>query len=464
MEVKANRIDNENIEIEITAPKEMVDKAISRVYQQMASGQAIKGFRKGKVPREVIKSMVGEEGIAAEALHDLLPDVYEKAIEQSKIIPIGEPEFDPFPTLKAGEALEVKFKLQALPDFELGEYDIIPVQLNREVKVEESEVEEAVLAMRKRAAEFAPMTDDRGCAEPDRVTINYEIKAENAVLVDNREGLVLRMGEGEMLPEIENNIVGMKPGENKEFPVKYPENYQNPDLAGRDTTVTITLVSIESAKVPEIDEEFLKKIGNYADADAFKKDIEKQIRLMKVQRHEQEVGEQMIQRMVDTTYLEVPRKLVLDEIQERFDRYEAALEREGKTIEDWAAAQGKDLDEMKDEEYHSARNEVKRRIIFDRLFTQENMEIFPQELEMELLQYAYRNGLQKSDMKKLMKNREFLAHLRTEVRERKVMRLIRGRVKFMDDPAPEPKTDTETAKTEIETAAPADGNPEGEKE
>ncbi|HOX28873.1 MAG TPA: trigger factor [bacterium] len=448
--VETNRIDSENVEIQITVPADMVEKAVSKTFQRISQGQKIKGFRAGKVPKDVIRNMFGQEVICAESLQDLLPDVYEEALEQAGVVPISEPEFDPFPTLVEGEPMNVKAKLQVLPDFDLFDYSTIPVALDREVKIDDSEVDKSIELLRKKHADFVPLVEDRGCGESDRTTLNYKITVSGAEgEADQKDGLVITLGEKELLPDIETNIIGMKQGENKKFTVTYPENYQNPELAGKETGVEIDVTKIERRVLPEINEEFLAKVGEFKDADTLKDNIKRELTFYKSADHEEKVREQMVQKIVDGTHFDVPRKLVDDELDSRFQYMETMLGNQGMSLEDWATSQGKTTEDMREEEYHDARMTVKRRIILNKVFSQEKMDLTPAEIEMALMLYARQNNIQTVELKKLTRNRNFMMLIRDRAKEQKVIRFFRNRVKFMDDPEPSQlDASAETAKDE----------------
>jgi trigger factor len=444
IEVTTNRIDSENVLLEFTVPKETIDKAVHKTYQQISSGQRIKGFRPGKVPRDVIKNMVGEEAIAAQALQDVLPEVYEEAIEQSNVVPIDEPEFDPFPTLVEGAPMTVKVKLSVLPDYEVFDYTMIPIDMKRDIIVMDNEIDEAIERIAKNAAEFVPLIEDRGCNENDRVTLDYKIKMEGSdEPADEKKDLVVTLGENELLPDIEKNIVGLKPGADKEFTVTYPENYQNPDLAGKKSQIAISVKKIERRDIPEVNEEFIKKAGDFKDMEAFREDVKKRLTLYKHSAHEEEVKQNMVKKTLDGTHLEVPRKLVMEEIETRLDQMRGMLEQQGMSLEDWLAQQGKTIDDIQEEEYHDARMAVKQRIVFNRIFSSEKMEIARTELEMALQLYARRYNMTPTELKKMVRNRMFLMMIRDQVRETKVLRFLRSRVKFVDDPDEQPKAVSE---------------------
>jgi trigger factor len=454
MEVTTNRIDDENVELEIIVPREEVDSAVNKTFQKISSGQKIKGFRQGKVPRDVMRNMMGAEAIAAQALSELLPEVYEQAVEKAGIVPIDEPDFDPFPTLVEGQPLNVKVKLQTLPDFTVFDYSMIPVQLNRKVEIEDKEVDETVEAIRKKQAEFLPLIEDRGCVDTDRVTLNYAIDivgADGALeRSDEKEDLAILLGEGQLLPDIEKNIIGMKPGESREFNVKYPDEYQNEKLAAQSCKISISLKKIERRQLPEINEDFLKKSGGFNSLEDMKVDLNGKILSYKRSMNEQNAMREMVQRVIDGTHLEVPRKLVMEEVESRKEYIKSALANQGRDFEEWLAEQGKTEESLEEEEYHDSRMTVKRRIVLNKIFIQEKMQLSPNELEISFLQYAQENELAPADLKKMARNRGFMMHIREQTRDRKVLRFLSSRVRFMDDPD-EPEVAPEEQKVESKT-------------
>lgn len=447
IEVTTNRVDDENVEIDISVPAETVDKAVNKTFQRISSTQNIKGFRKGKIPRDVMRNTVGNEAIALQALQDLLPDVYEEALEKAGVVPIDEPNFDPWPTLAEGQPMNVKVKLQVLPDFEVFDYARIPVSMNRKIEIGDKDIDETIETLRKKNAEYFPLIEDRGCVESDRVTLDYMIAMieddGSETGMDEKTDLVILLGDEQLLPDIEKNILGMKIGDKKEFTVNYPENYQNNQLAGKKSRVAIDLKKIERQQLPEINENFLAKVGEFKDLDTLKEDIRKRLLSFKHSVNEQNVSREMVQRVIDGTHLEVPRKLVMDEIENRKGYLRNILGEQGRTLEEWLAEQGKSEEEMEEEEYHDARMTVKRRIVFNKIFVQEQMQLFPNELEIALLHYAQQNRISTAQLKKATRNRGFMIYIRDQAREQKVMRFVRSRVKFMDDPLEPEKTDAE---------------------
>ena len=139
-----SREDN-SVVFQITVPASQVNTALNRVYQQIAGSQRVNGFRRGKAPREVLNTIFGIESIHSQALQDLLPDAFYEAAAQLNLSPIGAPDFDPFPVIEEGKDMEINVKVDVLPDIHLADYASVNIDMEKEVSVENDELEDALL-------------------------------------------------------------------------------------------------------------------------------------------------------------------------------------------------------------------------------------------------------------------------------------------------------------------------------
>ncbi len=461
METSVNRIDEENLELTFTVPEEEVAKSFNKIYQKISSKQSIPGFRKGKVPREVIKKMFGEEAIAYQALDELLPGAYNAAIEKEAIIPIGQPEFDPWPTLEEKKPLEVKVKLNILPDFDVVDYSIIKTDVEKDIEISEDEIEEAYNESLKQASDYVPVIEDRGAQESDKVTVDYEIKSgeeDDAETYDKKEGVEFHLGADEILPEIENNILGMKPSENKTFDITYPDNYPNEELANKKASINISLRSIMKPSPPESYEALVEKIGADnlpKDEEKFREQIKNSLFQQKREIRDKELVRHIVEHVVNGTDIRIPQKLIDEEMEKRFKYIRSIIEQQGNTLENYCIAQGITEEDMREQEKPDITMTVKRRLVFNRIFSNENLKILPHDMEMTLQRYAMENKLRTSDIKKLMKDEEFLFSIRQRIRDTKVMTLLRNNIMFKGEEA-EPATETPAEEAPVEETASED--------
>jgi len=438
MEVKLNRIDNENVALEITVPKDRVNRAYNSVYRQVANEQKFPGFRKGKVPKEMIRQMLGKFTVANQVLEEILPEVYRAACEKVEIVPISQPEFDPWPEVEEKQDLEIKIRVSVLPDFEVCDYSKIPVDLSREIKVDDSEVDQTMENIKNSLAEFVPLVEDRGCIETDEVTVDYEVYeigpdgAEK--LADSQNDTAIRIGQGDAIPEIENNIIGMKAGDSKSFDLEFEEDHPRQELAGKKARYNVTVKSVRRRKLPDNDEELLAKMdGEFKSVDELRENVKDSLEQQKKQMKDSDVTQAMVDFVLGKTGLQVPQFLVDQEIDDRFNELERMLGSSGMTLEDYARRQDRTVEEMREGERQNAESTVKRQIVFNRIFKDEELEITDKEIERAASQFAMENKLRPSVMRKLAKHPSFLSNMRQRIREAKVSSFLKEKIVYNDD-------------------------------
>ena len=440
------------VNIDITVPREKLNSALQSVYAKIANSQKIDGFRRGKVPRDIIERMFGKENIHAQVLQDLLPEVYSLAIEELNITPIDSPDFDPWPTIEEDADLIVHTKVEVLPEFQLCDIDTIPVDIEQKVQAMPDEVEETILNMKKSKGTYEDV--ERAAKQGDRVDLDYKLKLvyiagkEPDTDYDERNGVQIHLGDEEILPDIENNLEGLKAGEEKDFIVKYPDNYQNDDLKNKSVSVHVKINKIEQRNLPEENEDFFKEAGA-KDMDDLKTQVQENLVQYKTRIRDNALRERVIAVVLEQTHLNVPEKLVEEEVESRMQKLEDMLANnpDAPSFEEVLAQKGITEEQLRDEESKAAGANIKKRIIFDEIFIKENMEITPEEMTMALARYASENGLKKSQIKKIAKNREFMSSVRTELKDEKVTQLLVSRAKFKDQ---------EDAKENHAEAAPAE--------
>ncbi len=440
IEANVTRIDEQNVELSFTVPAESVDKAYAKAYARIAATYKFDGFRKGKVPREIINKVIGIESINAQVLQDMLPDAYDEAVEKTDIIPVAQPEFDPWPTITPGQQLDVKIKLGVLPEFTVADYTTIPLPFGKEIEVTEEDIDNVVERMRKYAIKYDELTEPRPCADGDLVTAEADIFE---IREDGSEELLRAVsrpysfviGEGEILEDIEKQIVGMSLDESKSFTISYPQDFDNAILAGKKTKHIATVNEIRATSRPTNDEEFLARIedGKYSSMDDLRTNVKNHLQSQKEQERDNEVIEAVFSHIMDGTALDIPQTLLDDEIEYRQRMLQQVVEARGMTLEQLAQMRGMDIDQLIESENHRAADEVKKRIIINRIFTDENLSITVDEFERFVLRYAMDNYITPAHLKKMMRDREFVAMMRQKVREAKTVSMLMERVKYQGE-------------------------------
>ncbi len=428
-----SREDN-SVQIQVTVPADIVETAVNSIYTKLSASRSIKGFRKGKAPRHILTSMFSLDGVQAQALQDLLPDAYQEAINQLGLTPISPPDFDPFPTIEEGKDLIINIKAEVLPEITLCDISSIEIDLDNKVSVTPQEVDETILGMRKRIATFGPA--DRACLENDRVHLDYDIKIvdiagkEPDKDYDKLEALKLTLGDGEILPDIEKNIIGMKAGEEKKFVVKYPDHYQNEEISGKSTSVTVKLHKVEERILPEIDDAFLQKAGGFTTLEALREDLTEKMGSYKKREHLEAIRRAVVEKTIRESHIDIPESIIEEEVDYGVKRLKRMLEISGKSFEQALAEHGDTEEGYMARERASARENIKRRLVLSEIFKREKLTITSEEMSMAVAEFATQNDLKKSDIKKVVKDHEQLDEIRSAVRQMKTIGLLVSRAKF----------------------------------
>ncbi|WP_201352294.1 trigger factor [Hydrogenimonas urashimensis] len=386
MEVTAKKTDSANVSVEAKIAQNDIDKKVEKIAKQAAKQMKIDGFRPGKAPVSVIKKRLGErlvQDAEAEALRDILNQASkELELDAEKII--GEPAVTKFD--RGEEFIEVELKLSLRPDIEIGDIsDIIP-----EVKtprVTKKEIEERIQQMAEAQAPFESLEEDRGLEEGDLAVFDFEGFLNGEPFEGGKaENFELRIGSGQFIPGFEEQMIGMKKGEEKTITVTFPEDYRNKELAGKEVEFKIKLHDIKTKKPVEIDDELAKKLLGKEDATLadLEKETKEQLRSEKLSKlYNEELKPKLVEALVEMFEFDLPESVVEQEI-------EMALRNRIQQMKEEELAELRENEEkvkaLREELRGDAAKSVKATFIVDALARKEGVDVSDQEM-MQTIYY-----------------------------------------------------------------------------
>jgi trigger factor len=318
MEVTAKKRDNANVEIEATIAQSDIEKKVDKIAKEAAKQMKIDGFRPGKAPVSVVKKRLGErllQDAEGEALRDILNQASEElALDAEKII--GDPSITKFE--RGEETIVVEMRLSLRPEIEVGDIDhIIPEVEEPEVTPEE--VEERIRSLAEAQAPFESLEEDRGLQEGDLAVLDFEGFLDGEPFEGGKaENFELRIGSGQFIPGFEEQLIGMKKGEEKTIEVTFPEDYRNEKLAGKEVEFKIKLHDIKVKAPVEIDDALAQKLLGKEDAtlDDLKKEVEAQIRSEKLSKlYNEELKPKLVEALVEAFEFDLPESVVEQEVE-----------------------------------------------------------------------------------------------------------------------------------------------------
>ena len=407
------------ISVEITPERFKGER--SRVLKEMVKEVALPGFRKGKVPVDIVEKRFGDE-IRAEAIRSILPLAYEHVIVENGLEPLGDPEFRDVKVV-GDDPLSFTVCVEVLPRFEIEEYRNIKVQAEEPVVTDE-EVEEVIKNLQERSADFLKV--DRPAATGDVVTLDFTpIGSDGTVDVKSRvSNYPVELGTGQIFPAFEEAIAGKRVGESGKVDVDYPADYKPERLAAKKIGYEYTVNDVREKQIPPLNDEFAAKVdARFKTLAELREDVRARLIDEKVKEERRKREERAIDLIIERNQFDIPRTM-----QDRFKK-ELAAEDERRRE---ASGVGKEENEEKlkqiDEFFDRvALRNIKRYFVMERIAEKEGIDVSEAEVDGEFQQIADENGRQVEDVKKLfMKDHERIANLKSRLRERKIFEIILG--------------------------------------
>jgi trigger factor len=352
------------------------DKALTH-YQQHIK---VDGFRKGQVPLKMVEEKVEKENLLMEAGDLAVKGVYPKFINENNLEPIGDPEVKVTKIAK-GNPFLFTVKVAVLPEIQLPDYKEIASQVKgAEVSVDEKELDEAMQYLQKSRAKLSQK--DAGAAQKDFVEIEYTNKDINGGK-EIKDRFI--MGEGGFLKDFEDNLIGMKAGDQKEFVAKFPENTPNKTLAGKESTFKVKMISVQNMELPEINDEFAKAMGAFDSLVALKENLKEGISLEKNESEKQRNRGEILEKISIKTTFDIPEKMVEYEQIRLFEDLKNQVMQNFKiSFEEYLTSIKKTEEEIKNSFKLEAEKRIKNFLVLREIGRKENVEVTNQELEEDL--------------------------------------------------------------------------------
>ncbi len=396
MKTNINKISESKIELNVEISSEEFSNFIKKAIQQIGKDLEVKGFRKGKAPEKVVEEKVGEEEILTTAANMAIKEKYSSLVSEKEVEPVGQPQVEILKMAK-GNPFKFKIKAQVLPEIDLPDYKkIVSKAKKRKVSVEQKEIEDALNWLQKSRASLTPK--EREAKKGDFVEIEYEspqIKMKQKP--DSSEESKIKdrflLGKGHFIPGFEEKLVGMKNGDKKEFSLTFPKKFQRKDLAGKKADFKVKMKAVKKMDLPEINDEFAAKLGNFTDLKSLKENIRGGIKTEKEIKEKQRLRSAILDKIAAETKFEIPENLVEFEKKRLFNNLKAQVTQNlNISFEDYLSSIKKTEKEIRDSLSKEAEKKVRNFLILREIAKEENIEVGEEEIkektEQTLNQYT----------------------------------------------------------------------------
>lgn len=402
----------------VEIPFEEVQKEIETAYKVFQNKASIQGFRKGKVPRQILEKYYGDN-IKEEVTTKLIEDSYPNAVKEKGLKVTARPEIENISDIKQGQPFAYTAVIEVRPDVKVEGYKAIEIK-KEDVSVSDNEIDDAVNILRERHANFKDVEGDAAAKDGDLVIIDFSGAADDKPIKNGKaDNYSLVIGSGSLLKEFEHGIVGMKKDEEKSINVKFPEDYMNKELAGKEGIFKVVLKGLKEKILPDLNDEFAKDMGCES-LSQLKGKIKNDILKNKERAEKERLRNEIVKELIKKNIFETPKSLVEHYTQylighavDRFKKGMIAKDEIGLTP-----------DELKERYAKTAEELVKRDIIIDAIAKLENLNISDNELDAKIKEIAEKTKEPIAVFKARMEKEGSLEYLKEGLLEDKVFDLI----------------------------------------
>ncbi len=415
MKLNVERPKETQADIIIAAEPEELAKIKNRVLKKLAPRVKLSGFRNGKAPIEMVEKNVDQQLFQSEFIDDAINTFYIAALKEERLRPVGQPKveikkFVPF------TVLEVTYELPVVGTVKLPNYKKHTAK-RAEVKIGAKEVNDVLNNLQLRAAEKKEVK--RAAKDTDEAWIDFSGVDSKGVAVKGAEGkdYPLALGSNTFIPGFEDNVVGMKPAEKKEFTVTFPKDYGVKDLQNAKVTFTVTLNKVMEVELPKLDDKFAATVGPFKTMDELKKDVKKQLEHEQKHKLERDYEAALINELADKTEVEIPESLISEQEELVLQEVRQNVVQRGMTYEEFLKNQGVTEEEYKKKEVTpEALRRVKAGLVLSEIADIEGIDVTPEELEarMQQLKGQYPDKQMQEQLEQPESKRDINARLRSE--------------------------------------------------
>ena len=403
MSVKVEKLENSLVKLEITIEAEKFDEALQKAFFRNAKYFSVPGFRKGKAPRNIVERYYGENILFEDAFNIVAPEYYDDAIKVNNVEVVAAPEIDII-QMEKGKDLIFTATVAVKPEVKLGDYKNIKIE-KKEYKVTAKDVDKAIKDMAEKNARIVAGDENSVLENGYTAVIDFEGFIDGKAFEGGKgENYSLELGSNTFIPGFEEQLIGLKKGEETEVNVSFPENYFSKELAGKPAVFKEKVNDIKVKELPAIDDEFAKDVSEFDTLKELKADTKKKLEEENAQRAKFEMEEEAIKAVVDATEVNIPVVMIENEINDYTKEMESRLRYQGMNLETYLQLMGQSISDFKEQYKERAEQNVKTKLTLEAVFKAENIEITDKEIEEKLKGIAERYGSTGANVEELIKN------------------------------------------------------------
>ena len=421
MSVQVEKLEKNMAKLTIEVAAEELEKAIEAAYQKNKSKISVPGFRKGKVPRQMIERMYGKEVFYEDAANALIPDAYEKALDECEEDIVSSPSIDVV-QIEAGKPFIFTAEVALKPEVKLGKYKGVKVEKS-DVAVTDEEVDAEINKERENNARNIEVTD-RAVKDGDITTLDFEGFVDGVAFEGGKgENYPLTIGSGAFIPGFEEQLVGAEIGKEVEVNVTFPEDYQAEELKGKAAVFKCTVKEIKEKQLPELDDEFASEVSEFETLAEYKADVKGKLEERKAKEAKDAKEAAVIEAIVKDSDMEIPEAMLATQQRQMVDEFAQRIQMQGLSIDQYFQFTGSSYEQMIEQVKPQAEKRIQSRLVLEAVAKAENITATEEDYEEELKVMAEAYQMEVEKVKELLPEKS-VAQIKEDIAVRKAAEFV----------------------------------------
>ncbi len=430
MNVKLENVETNVVKLEIEVDAEKFEEGMQKAYLKNKGRFAVHGFRKGKVPRNIVERVYGEEVLYEDTIDFVCPEAYSQAIKENDLHPVEQPEID-IVSIGKGESFIFSAKITVKPEVELGQYKEIEAE-KIEIDVTKEDIENKVKEEAEKSARLITI-DDRGIENGDTANIDFEgFLGDEPFEGGKGEKHDLEIGSGQFIPGFEEQLIGAKTGEETEVNVIFPEDYNSEELKGQAAIFKVKVNEIKKKVLPEIDDEFAKDVSEFDTLEEYKSDVKKKLIETAEKEAEDNIRENILKKVVENAKIDIPKVMIDNRIDQIAREFEMSMgyRYNGLSLDKYLEMTGQDKDSFRDQFIQRAENEVRVQLVLEKIISVENITTSDEDVQEEIKKIAEMYKQTEEDFKKHLRAQD-IEYIKEDLINRKAIQFLVDNAKIV---------------------------------
>ncbi len=421
MNIKSNeKKENSAIELVIEVSAAEFDAAINKVYNKQKKNIMVPGFRKGKVPRKMVEKMYGAQVFFEDAVEEAYPAAYDAALKEAGIVPVAYPKLEIVEVSKDGFTFKALVTVQ--PEASVKEYKGLVVA-KPEVKVTAADVKAEMKPYIDRASRLVSV--DRKAKKGDVAVIDFEGFKDGVAFEGGKgENYSLELGSGTFVPGFEEQVIGMKAGEEKDLDITFPENY-TADLAGAAVVFKVKVNEVKERQEPALDDEFAKDVSEFDTLDEFKKDLKEKLKARRQQQADRDYEAAVIDALLENLVCDVPEAMVDYRADKMVEEQAMRMQQNGLNFQDYLKYMGLSMDDVRAQAKTAADRAVRTALALDAVAKAEGIEVTQEELDAEVKRLAEQFNVTEEQVREVTNESD----MKQDLGSKKALELVKASAK-----------------------------------